>query len=1657
MNSKDNVVTTLELTAEGSGCIISSLTLIRTGTAVDADTEDIRLYCDNTQLAVGQFVDGKVSFNLAEPVTIEKDETAKLNVKLDVSANAKKGHVIGVKLEGTGDITTDSDIPVIINSEINLRYIGEVSERIVIDGAFDDWKDISSYLDNDQDSVKNKNIDMNEYRLAYSEGDLSLYFEVEGTMMGGTTVPVKPEFVEKSSIESVTHSQITPEIIDEKDINAISQEIREKIPLPQVLGEDSAYIFLDTDQNPTTGCYLEAHNIGADYLIQITGKNGRILESNCYIFDTGELGGLITVGGTQNNNWQYITNVPVGIDSRRLETTIDLSNLGVQHPGQNCMKLFFYIKAWNDEKDTIKAPFEIQGLKPIPKQLIIKTGGSYIPAGKVQSLNQVSGLSNYEYGLEGDLYSTYFKHAFKPHYGDGIKFCINDTELSFQGNELAYQIENEKFSISKLNDTIARFEDHRIIYENIFPDIDLEYSHYQTQLKENLILYTQPILPNILRPAINSLTFNFASIFNYSNNIEMWCNGEKLKSSEMTISEVIEFRNVETQELMFYLEKPYAIDSNGACINLQYELEVGTGQNVLHLKTPYNWLLDPTRVYPVKIDPTIKIQPDATEGNDSFIMAGGGANTNYGTASDLRIIAGAANTIKRSLILFNLSSVPTNADLISATLYLYFYTDGFSPPDSSSVDVHRITNSWTESGVTYNSRDGTNDWVTAGGDFQPTPEANATLNIENYGWVTWEITNLTQNWVNSTYQNYGIILKQPDDDSVDGINPSFYSSDYTGDSNLTPKLVIEYNRVPNAPTNLLCEGQTNPVGVSDFTPDFSWTFSDPDVEDVSDGYEIEVGSDNDWAVVELWDPAPVLGSNATGCAYAGPALSPSTTYYWRVRSKDNTNATAAWGTAWAYGQFTMAANAAPTISDPVPPQPPTTVEKSKIVKIGCTFTDSNNVNGNTICYRYDKNGNGVYDSGEGGGDANGWIQKIYSTAGSINCNATVTFDVDGERIRFEWKANDTLGATAYSGTADDEGISDDWYLIINSNGLAQITSGSSSGTNDEFGFSVAYGQLNNDVYDDVIVGVPGANKVYIFYGSGLMNSYTLSPINANVTFSESAADFGWSISSADVDNNGYDDMIVGAPSYNNSKGRVFIYLTQAGGGFGDTIADLNIIGGTVNGKFGYSVSSAGNFDNDANGYEDVIIGAPGDNKAYIYYGGNPMDGGTTPYLIDALEGVTTAWTVGSGDLWELGDPTVPNISPYSGANCWETDLDGSLTVPGPWVLYSPTLDLSEATSPYLYYYEYHVTGGGDTAEVYLYYDGSWEATPIDSVSGTSSGWAQRSVSLSSALGYDDVKIKLEASETGANSNLDWAIDDVIVNESLGGPDLILYGEDIGDDFGWSVAYAGDIDNDTKHDDVIVGAPNYNPTDVGRVYIYNGSATPDNTVDFILTGKKAGQNFGWSVASAGNVSGKNDSIIIGSPGLNNGQGMVCICHGGASLGIDVKLAGANVGDRFGYSVSSAGDLNNDGTYDDVIIGAPYNDATGVDAGAIYVFYGSSSMTDTSASNADNISYGKSTGEHFGWSVSRAGDVNNDGWNDAIIGAPGFDNNTYVDAGKAYVMTYYEATVIPEFGIIVIPIFITLIIIAIFRRKYCGKWFNGSKNSPTSCNNCYIRMI
>ncbi len=175
------------------------------------------------------------------------------------------------------------------------------------------------------------------------------------------------------------------------------------------------------------------------------------------------------------------------------------------------------------------------------------------------------------------------------------------------------------------------------------------------------------------------------------------------------------------------------------------------------------------------------------------------------------------------------------------------------------------------------------------------------------------------------------------------------------------------------------------------------------------------------------------------------------------------------------------------------------------------------------------------------------------------------------------------------------------------------------------------------------------------------------------------------------------------------------------------------------------------------------------------------------------------------------------------------------------------------------------------------------------------------------------------------------------------------GEAAGDLFGNSVSSAGDVNGD-GYDDLIVGAP-YNDAAgaaAGRAYIYFGDDVVDNIADVILDGAAIGDHFGNSVSTAGDVNGDGFSdVIVGAYTNDAGgtdAGSAYIYFGGVSMDNTADLI-LNVfftdGDRFGYSVSTAGDLNGDG-YSDVIVGADHNDAGGTDAGRAYIYFGGASM-------------------------------------------------------------------------------------------------------------------
>jgi hypothetical protein len=94
-------------------------------------------------------------------------------------------------------------------------------------------------------------------------------------------------------------------------------------------------------------------------------------------------------------------------------------------------------------------------------------------------------------------------------------------------------------------------------------------------------------------------------------------------------------------------------------------------------------------------------------------------------------------------------------------------------------------------------------------------------------------------------------------------------------------------------------------------------------------------------------------------------------------------------------------------------------------------------------------------------------------------------------------------------------------------------------------------------------------------------------------------------------------------------------------------------------------------------------------------------------------------------------------------------------------------------------------------------------------------------------------------------------------------------------------------------------------------------------------------------------------------------------------------GENAGDWFGYSVATAGDVNGDG-YADLVVGAPsYDDYRG----KAYVYHGSpAGLGHTPAWTA----VGENAGDHFGYAVATAGDVNGDGYADLVVGAPSYDD-------------------------------------------------------------------
>ena len=263
-------------------------------------------------------------------------------------------------------------------------------------------------------------------------------------------------------------------------------------------------------------------------------------------------------------------------------------------------------------------------------------------------------------------------------------------------------------------------------------------------------------------------------------------------------------------------------------------------------------------------------------------------------------------------------------------------------------------------------------------------------------------------------------------------------------------------------------------------------------------------------------------------------------------------------------------------------------------------------------------------------------------------------------------------------------------------------------------------------------------------------------------------------------------------------------------------------------------------------------------------------------------------------------------------------------------------------------------------------------------------------------GYDDVLVGAEEYD---DSFVDGGKAFLYLGSAAGlatTPAWTAEGDQSGALFGYSLAGAGDVNGD-GYDDVIASAAYRDVGDVddGAASLYLGSPTGlAPSPAWTVLGDRPQDYLGYRVAGAGDVNGDGfGDVVVSALGFDDGQtdeGAAFLYLGsaaGPSLTPDWTAEGDQVGACFGCALGRAGDVNADG-YDDVVVGAWLFDDGQADTGQAFLYLGSASGLQQTPERSPGTNQ---AGAAFGRSVGTAGDVNGDGFDDVVVGAPLHDHH------------------------------------------------------------------
>jgi hypothetical protein len=452
-----------------------------------------------------------------------------------------------------------------------------------------------------------------------------------------------------------------------------------------------------------------------------------------------------------------------------------------------------------------------------------------------------------------------------------------------------------------------------------------------------------------------------------------------------------------------------------------------------------------------------------------------------------------------------------------------------------------------------------------------------------------------------------------------------------------------------------------------------------------------------------------------------------------------------------------------------------------------------------------------------------------------------------------------------------------------------------------FGWSVGTaGDVNGDGYSDLIIGaflydnaMANAGRVLVYHGSaaglGDTPAWTAQGDQAGAFFGRAVGTAG------DVNGDGYSDVIVGAPFYDNGEvdeGRVYVYHGSPAG-LSNSPAWI-VEGNQISAEFGFKVETAGDVNGD--GFSDVIV------SAHYFDNGQVDEGQATVYY-----GSPTGLSV-IPDWTAEGDQAGAEFG-RAVRSAGDVNADGY----GDIAVGSPVYDNGQRDEGRVFVY--HGSAGGLSTSA----DWIKEGDQVNA----GFGWSVDSAGDVNGDGYGDLIIGApfyvngQEQEGGA----------FVYHGSAAGLSAshawITEGDQAVADLGWSVGTVGDLNGD-GYSDVVVGVPVYDNGEVneGRAYIFTGGVSGLSTIPALVV--EGDQSYAWlgiSVGTAGDTDGDGFSdVILGAPHYDNGQtdeGRIYVFAGSSTGQIITPLANAGddqiVGTGAVVTLDGSGSIDLDGNY------------------------------------------------------------------------------------------------------------------------------------------------